>query len=244
MKIVSVIEARMTSSRLPGKVLLEACGVPLLHHLITRLRAVDEIDEIVIATTTNATDDVLEKFAIKERVGIYRGSEDDVLGRVAEASAAAKADVVVEITGDCPILDPDITSQVIRTYLHHQGCYVSNNHFRTYPDGMDTRVFPLAMLQRSGAMTDAPLDREHVTLHIRNNPELFRHVHVIAPPSQHWPGLGLTLDEEADYQLIRRLIEHFQAIKPLFGCRDVVELLREHPDWVSINDAVKRKGDT
>lgn len=243
MKIVATIEARMSSSRLPGKVLLPAAGRPMLHHLIARLRTVAEVDEIVLATTTAAGDDVLIAFAQAEGIKAYRGSENDVLGRVAGAALSAGADVIVEITGDCPILDPDITSQVIRTYQHHQGSYVSNNHFRTFPDGMDTRVFPLEMLERSAAMTDAPLDREHVTLHIRNNPDLFRHVHVVAPPSLHWPGLGLTLDEQADYELLKRIIEHFDERRQGFGCREVLALLRDRPDWLAINESVKRKGD-
>ncbi len=233
----------MTSSRLPGKVLLPAQGAPMLHHLISRLRAVPLLDDIVLATTTNADDDVLVTFARSEAIQVFRGSEDDVLGRVLGAAEAHAADVIVEITGDCPILDPEITDHVIRMYLAHPGAYVSNNHLQSYPDGMDTRVFPTAMLRRSASMTDAPLDREHVTLHIRNHPELFAHVHLVAPASLHWPGLGLTLDEVADYEMIRRIIEHFGDERPLFGCADVLALLRARPDMLSINQDVRRKGD-
>lgn len=244
MKIVATIEARMTSSRLPGKVLLPVLGKPMLHHLIKRLRAAPSIDVIIIATTTNATDDVLAEFGAQEGVLVYRGSEDDVMGRVVGAGAASGADVVVEITGDCPIIDPDIVEQTIRMFLNNDAAYVSNGHIRSYPDGMDTQVFRLDTLERSAAMTDQPLDREHVTLHIRNNPELFPAVHLVAPPSLHWPELGLTLDEPADYKLLTKIIETLAPANPLFNCLDVLRLIAENPSWVDINRDVVRKGDT
>lgn len=244
MKIVSTIEARMTSSRLPGKVLLPAADRPMLFHLVRRLRAVPSIAEIVLATTTNATDEVLVDFARAEGIRVFRGSEDDVMTRVIGAAESAGADVVVEITGDCPVIDPEIIELVIRMYVANSAAYVSNNHLRTYPDGMDTQVFALETLKLSASMTDDRLDHEHVTLHIRNHPELFPPIYVVAPPGLHWPRLGLTLDEPADYDLIRRLIEHFEPTNPLFGCEEVVRLLKNRPDWVDINRAVARKGDT
>lgn len=242
LRFVATIEARMTSSRLPGKVLMPALGRPMLHHLVTRLRAVPAIDEIVLATTTNATDETLVEFAGKEKIRVFRGSEDDVMARVIGAAEFAGADVIVEITGDCPIIDPDIVEQTIRMFKMHEAAYVSNGIIRSYPDGMDTQVFSLETLKRSAALTNDPLDREHVSLHMGKHPELFPHLHLIAPPSLHWPELGLTLDEPADYELIKRIIEYFGESQPLFSCFDVIRVLREKPDWVEINHAVKRKG--
>ncbi len=166
------------------------------------------------------------------------------MARVIGAGEAAEAVIVVEITGDCPIIDPDIVEQTIRIFLANDADYVSNGHIRSYPDGMDAQVFRLDTLKRSAAMTDRPLDREHVTLHIRNNPDLFSHLHVIAPPSLHWPELGLTLDEPADYALLTRIIEALAPADPLFGCLDVLRLLRANPGWLEINRDVQRKGDT
>lgn len=244
MKIIATIEARMTSSRLPGKVLLPVFGQPMLQHLLNRLRAVPSIDDIVLATTINADDDVLVEFAARAGLAVYRGSEQDVMARVIGAAEAAGADVVVEITGDCPIIDPDIVEQTIRMFLHHDADYVSNAHIRSYPDGMDTQVFRLVTLKRSASMTIDPLDHEHVTLHIRNHPELFTKVHLVAPPSLCWPELGLTLDEEADYILLSRIIETLGPADPLFGCDEVIRLLEKNPEWIEINRAVVRKGDT
>lgn len=244
MKIIATIEARMTSSRLPGKVLLPAADKPMLEHLVNRLRAVSSIDGIVLATTVNSSDDVLDEFSRRVGIDCFRGSEEDVMARVVGAAESCDADVVVEITGDCPIIDPQIVEQTIRMFKAHRADYVSNAHVRSYPDGMDTQVFRLATLQRSAAMTDDALDHEHVTLHIRNHPEIFSHVHLVAPPEIHWPELGLTLDEISDYELLKKIIEHFEPTNPLFGCLDVVRLLHQNPDWVAINQAVVRKGDS
>lgn len=233
----------MASSRLPGKVLLPVLEKPMLLHLVSRLRAVPSLDAIVLATTSNAADDPLEAFASKAGIACFRGSEDDVMQRVIDAAESVGADVVVEITGDCPVIDPEIVEQAIRMFQAHDADYVGNAQVRSYPDGMDVQVFRLDTLRRSAALTADRLDREHVTLHIRNHPGLFAHVHLVAPPEIHWPELGLTLDEKADYELLKRIIEHFEK-KPLFSCLDAVRLLRERPEWLAINQAVQRKGNT
>ena len=161
MKIVATIEARMTSSRLPGKVLLPAAGRPMLAHLTRRLKTVPSIDEIVLATTTNATDDVLAEFAVQDGIRVFRGSEDDVMGRVVGAAESADADVVVEITGDCPLIDPDLVEQTIRVFKRNEkAVYCANSFISSYPDGMDTQVFTVEALRTSAVMTDDPLDRE------------------------------------------------------------------------------------
>jgi spore coat polysaccharide biosynthesis protein SpsF len=244
MKVVATIEARMTSSRLPGKVLLPAFGQPMLHHLVRRLRAVPSLHDIVLATTVNATDQPLVDFAAREKLRIFRGSEDDVMERVIGAAESVGAEVIVEITADCPIIDPDIVEQVVRIFQRNDADYVSNAKVRSYPDGMDVQVFRLETLKHSAAMTRERLDREHVTRHIGMHPELFRHLHVVAPPSLHWPELGLTLDEPRDYELIKHIIETLAPRDPLFGCAATLELLRARPEWVDINRAVLRKGPT
>jgi len=243
MKIVATIEARMTSSRLPGKVLMDVLDKPILHYLVARLKRVQLLDEIVLATTINSTDDSLVEFANNENIKYYRGSEDDVMARVAGAAESVDADLIVEITGDCPIIDPDIIEQAIQTYINNNVDYVSNAHVRSYPDGMDVQVFSLNVLKKSLNMTDDILDHEHVTLHIRNHPKLFSHLNLVAPKKLWWPDLGLTLDERSDFELLKKIIEYFSD-NIFFDCYEVVKLLRERPDLVSINQKVFRKGDT
>jgi len=244
MKIIATIEARMTSSRLPGKVLMEVAGKPMLEHLVDRLKTVPSLNGIVFATTTNLSDDKLEEVAKKAGINCYRGSENDVMARVIQAAESVGADIVVEITGDCPLIDPQIVEQTIQMYKFNRADYVSNAHIRSYPDGMDVQVFALELLKRSAAMTDDVIDHEHVTLHLRNHPELFSQVHLIAPPEIHWPELGLTLDEPKDFDLIKKIIEYFGPVNSLFSCLDIVRLLRQMPAWVAINQTVIRKGNT
>ncbi len=244
MKIVSTIEARMTSTRLPGKVLLPVNGKPMLYYLVERLRRVKSIQEIVLATTVNETDDTLVEFAKTMNISFYRGSEDDVLERVIGAGESADADIIVEITGDCPIIDPLIVEQAIQIFLHNDADYVSNAIVRSYPDGMDTQVFRLETLKKSAQMTNSPPDREHVTLHIRRHPEIFRHINLVAPPDLHWPELGLTLDEAKDYEFLKTIIEYFGDANPYFSCREVIRLLKSRPELLEINRDVVRKGST
>jgi len=244
MKIVATIEARMTSSRLPGKVLMPVAGITMLGCLVRRLRAVKSIDCIVLATTVNKADDPLVALAKELEIEAFRGDENDVMNRVIGAASSVGADVIVEITGDCPVVDPEIVEQTIQMFKANSADYVSNAHIRSYPDGMDTQVFSLETLKRSAAMTDKLLDHEHVTLHIRNHPELFTPVHLVAPPEIFWPELGLTLDEPSDYIILKKIIEYFEPTNPLFSCIDVVRLLRQNLDWVEINNAVVRKGDS
>ena len=243
MNIVATIEARMRSTRLPGKVLLPAAGKPMLGHLVDRLRRVPSLNAIVLATTTHPDDDVLEAFAQASGLRFFRGSEEDVMGRVIGAAELARADIVVEITGDCPLIDPDLVEQTIRMFLANPCDYASNAHLRSYPDGMDVQVFPLDILRQTYCRTKDRLDLEHVTLYIRNHPELFRQVHLVAPPSLHRPELGLTLDEPGDYALFLRIFEHFAPRTDSFSCLDVLNLLDAHPDWILLNQDVRRKGD-
>ena len=234
----------MTSSRLPGKPMMEVCGYPILGHLVDRLKVVESIDVIVLATTTNHTDEVMADYASSIGIEVFRGDENDVMGRVVNAGKSVDADVIVEITGDCPIIDPEIIEQAIRIYRENTYDYVGNQHVRSYPDGMDVRVFALDTLVKSELMTNEPLDREHVTLHIRNNPQIFSHLNIVAPPEQHWPDLGLTLDEQSDFNLLKVIIENFYDKNPLFSCLDVVRFLRTNQQLVDINSEVLRKGNT
>jgi len=234
----------MTSTRLPGKVLFPAAGKPLLGHLVDRLKMVPSVEEIVLATTVNDADKPLVEFARHYRVTCFRGSEPDVMARVLGAGESANADIVVNITGDCPLIDPVLTEQTIRMFLHNRCDYATNGHIHTYPGGYGVQVYRLETLRRSASMTSDPLDHEHVTLHMRKHPEIFRHVYLVAPTDQHWPEIDLSLDEDADYRLLQKIFEHFGDANPYFGCRDTVALLKANPEWLAINQHVKRKGDT
>jgi spore coat polysaccharide biosynthesis protein SpsF len=242
MKIGAIIEARMSSSRLPGKVLLPVAKKPMLLHLVERLRKIKKIDKIIIATTTNQKDLEIVKFCKKFKIDFFRGSENDVMGRVISAAKKFKIDLITELTGDCPIIDHKLIDQCIELFLNNKVDYVTNCKVRSYPDGMDTQVYKLNTLIKSSKMTKNKLDREHVTLHIRNHPNIFKTINLMPDSSLYWPDLGLTLDEHNDYVLLKKIIEHFyRKKKKFFSCEEVINFLKSNKKIRNINKIVKRK---
>lgn len=241
MKIVATISARMTSERLPGKVLKPCLGRPMLERLVERVRRSRLIDEIVISTTTNRTDDVTVECARALGVGHFRGSETDVVARVVGAMEAAKADIVVQLTGDCPLLDWEVIDQLIRLYQANSFDYVSNTLVRSYPRGLDCQVVSLATLQESLRIAkDAP-QHEHVCLSIYENPQRFRLFNLIAPPELCYPSQRWTLDTEADYAFLTAVYERLYPQNPAFKSADVARLLRAHPEIEALNAEIQQK---
>ena len=235
LKCVATIEARMTSTRLPGKVLMEAGGKPLLGILIERLQRAPGLDDIVLATTTNATDDAVAELGRAMGVGVFRGSENDVLGRVCGALRTAHADICVQVTGDCPLIDPQIVGEAIREFLKTKDRhpYVSNSDpHRSVPAGLDVQVFFADTLYRLEAETAEPMDREHVSYGFyrlesggRWNPRF-----IIHPGCAGSEDLLVTLDYAEDYTMIKRLHEELSVVSPLYGAADIIRWIRAHPD--------------
>lgn len=242
-KVGAVVEARMTSSRLPGKHLLPVLGQPIIGHLIRRLQSIPSVDEVIVAMTVRPEDDILESYVSSIGATVFRGDEEDVMGRVLSAAQKSHIDIICEVTGDCPIIDVNLVAQVIDTYISNDTLYVNNGKLGLL-DGMSCQVFSTKTLEKSASMTREPLDREHVTLHIKRNPALFPPIYIAPLKSHYWPELAVTLDEADDYSLIKSIIESFGEQNPYFNCVDVINLLREHPDWIEINRHVKRKGET
>ena len=239
--IVATIEARMTSSRLPGKVLMEVADKSFLAHMIERLRRVPSLNGIVIATTKNDADDPIAELAADLDVGCFRGSEKDVLHRVLSAARAHKADLIVETTGDCPLIDPDLVELCIQAYLGTNVDYVSNVLERTYPVGMDTQVFSTDILADVAKRTDHPDDREHVSLYIYRHPEIYSLKNIPGPSELSWPNLRLTLDTPADFENLRFIFETLYPTNPCFDLADVLELVRCNTHLSSLNLDIRDK---
>lgn len=240
-RIAATIEARMTSTRLPGKVLLEAVGKPMLELMVERLRRVPSLDGIVIATTVNAPDDPIVALAERLGVGWHRGSEMDVTSRLLGAAAEHGIEVIVETTGDCPLIDPDVVEECIQAYLEGGADYVSNVLERTYPIGMDTQVFATSALADVDRRTHSPFDREHGAVFMYKNPDLYSLRNVPAPPRFVDPELRLTLDTAEDYDLIVRVFEALYPDNPAFGLADIMALLGRRPDLREINAHVPHR---
>lgn len=241
--VVAIIQARMGSTRLPGKVMREVLGKPLLAYQIERLRQCKQIDTLVVATTYNSEDWCIVKLCQNLTVNVFLGSEEDVLTRYYEAACYYQADVVVRLTADCPLIDPEIVDRVITEYLSNypQYDYVSNTIERTYPRGLDTEVFSFQALQVAYYNARAPHLREHVTPYIYMNPQIFNLGNVLdkTDHSKHrW-----TVDTTEDFELIKRIIEQLYPNKPLFNRIDVLSLLNKHPEWVLINAHIEQKKD-
>jgi len=240
-KIAAIIECRMTSSRLPGKVLLESCGKSMLEHLVERLKNVAQLDEVIFATTINSQDDVIVELAEKLNINCYRGSEEDVLIRVLETARKFEVDTIVEITGDCPLMDPEIVEQTIDLYLNNKCEYVSNDLNETYPLGMNVEVFSTELLEVANRKGNTSDDREHVSWYFIRNPEKFKLLVLPAPRKLNWPDLRLTLDEEADYKLIDLIFNELYSEKKIFNLYDIIDFLKQNPEKTKINSSVKQR---
>lgn len=239
MKTLIIVQARMTSTRLPGKVLLPLAGEPMLTRLIERLRRVRRADGIVVATTTNTSDDPIAMLCEQLGVPCHRGSEHDVLSRYADAARLHGADVVVRITSDCPLIDPALIDQTIAAYDEGGSDYVSNMLPPTWPYGMAVEVFSAAALAQAHAEATQAAEREHVTPFLYWHPERYRLRNVASPVdlSQHrW-----TVDTPEDYALVGRLFDHLMPTHPHFTQADVLALLDQHPDWIAINQHIQQK---
>lgn len=234
-KIAAIIECRMTSTRLPGKVMLMSCGKTMLEHLAERLSRVTAIDEIIFATTTNSTDDCIETLAEKISVRCFRGDEEDVLKRVLLAAETYKTDIIVEVTGDCPLVDPSIVAQTIELYRVNACDYASNDLTPSFPLGMDVQVFSRDLLSIAHEKGRTAPDREHVSWYFIRHPDRFRLVTLPAPPHLYAPGVRLTLDEEADYRLIDAIFTALYEKNPGFDLADMLGYLKAHPEVAAMN---------
>lgn len=240
-KIAALIEARMGSTRLPGKVMKQAINKPLIHHLINRLKFTRKLDKIIVATTNNKKDDELCRYLKINNIKFYRGSENDVLGRLYNAAKLFKIKNILQITGDCPLIDPSIVTQVINTYNNNDFDFVSNANIRTFPIGMDISVFNFKSLKKANFLSKRSYYREHSTLYFRKNKKMFKTCNIMAPDNLHYPNLGLTLDEKKDYYLIKKIFTKFRRNQNSFTCEQIINYLKKNKKIFNINKKVTRK---
>jgi spore coat polysaccharide biosynthesis protein SpsF len=239
-RIVAIVQARMSSTRLPGKTLMPLGGRTVLANVIARVQAASRIDAGVVATTTEAIDDPIVAEAARLGVPVFRGSRDDVLSRYLGAAAAYRADVVVRVTADCPLIDPTVIDRVVQALLEYGSPYASNSIVRSYPRGLDVEAFTLGALKEAAAEADNPEDREHVTLFFHRHPERYARTSVVSDEdtsSYRW-----TLDTEDD---LRFLQEFFAAVGNgpgrIASFRELLDCARAHPEIAAINAGVRQK---
>lgn len=240
MKVVCIVQARVGSTRLPGKVLKKICGKTVLEHDIDRLKRAKNIDEIVIATTTEERDIEIVNEAKQLGVKYYRGSESDVLSRYYFAAKENNADIVVRVTSDCPLLDSEATEEIIKFYLENypKYDYVSNTLDRTYPRGLDTEVFSFKVLEEAFLNAKENFQREHVTPYMWNNNTRYKLYQYKDRVDN--SNLRLTLDTQEDFKLITEIyIELYN--NQYFGLKEILNLFNERPELIEINKEIEQK---
>ncbi len=238
---ICVLQARTGSSRLPGKVIKPLAGIPMLAFQLKRIKEANEINQILIATTTNTADDAIVEIGRDYNVAVFQGSENDVLDRFYQAliPMTQPDDIIVRVTGDCPFLDPQILDQVIQYYKAGTFDYVSNVNPPTYPDGLDVEVFSFSSLVKAWQEAKLKSEREHVTPYIRNHPELFVLGNV--ENDKDISNIRLTVDEEADYELAQQLVMAiFPSLEYHFCLKDVMDVIEKNPSLLSINNQYDR----
>lgn len=241
-KLGCIVQARTTSSRLPGKVLKtidHKTGKCILSQVIDRLKAVSEIDEIIIATTINDTDDQIVELAEKEGVRAFRGSEDDVLSRFYDAAKLYELDTVIRITSDCPFIDPEVINDLISMYVREEYSYISNGQNRTYPHGLDCEIFSFDALEKADSKGKDKFFREHVTTYIYNHKEEFS-IGSLELHNEDYSDIRITVDTESDYIVACIIQDYLSSIKN-FSFREIIRLYDEKPFIKLINKDIVQK---
>jgi spore coat polysaccharide biosynthesis protein SpsF len=241
MRRVAIVQARMTSTRLPGKVLRDLMGTPMLSRQLARIRRARRIDAIVLATTTNATDDPVADLGRRESVFVHRGSEDDVLARYVGAAREAKAEVIVRVTADCPLIDGVVLDTVVAALEAEPLDYASNVlGRRTYPRGLDVEAFHADVLERVNRLATSRPAREHVTWFIHaERPELFLSKNVPGPRDD--SDLRWTVDTPEDFELVETLYQRLDLARREVPHDEIVAFVRAHPELARINMGVQQK---
>lgn len=239
MNIVAITQARMNSTRLPGKVLKMVNGKTLLDYQLDSLKKSKLLNQVVVATTTELTDDAIVQLCIKREQAFFRGSESNVLERYYLAAKKYKADIVVRITSDCPLIDVEIVDNIIKQFIGNKADYASNTLERTYPRGMDTEVFSMKALEKAYNEASEQSELEHVTPYIYFHPQLFKLLSIendINYSKYRW-----TVDTAKDFELIEKLILFLSSQHKEINLNNLLNAMEQHKEWYFINSHIEQK---
>lgn len=233
-RVMAILQARVSSTRLPGKVMLPILGEPMLARQIERVRRASSLDLLVVATSAEAADDPIETLCAGVGVACFRGSLDDVLDRFhAAALAFGPPEHVVRLTGDCPLADPALIDEAVTLHLESGADYTSDTVEPTYPDGLDVEVLRFAALETAWREAELPSEREHVTAYVNSRPERFRIASLTREPDL--SALRWTVDEPEDLAFVTAVYERLYPADPAFGTADVLALLEREPALITMN---------
>lgn len=240
-KVVAVIQARMGSTRLPGKVLMHICDKPILEHVVTRVLNANEIDDVVIATTMNSQDDLLEEYCLEKGYKVFRGSENNVLSRFYGAAKAYKSDAIVRITADCPLIDYQILDEMVKVYRNNNQFFVTNagpdDEKRTYPRGFDVEIIGFGFLEEAYENATDGYELEHVTPYLYEHHEMiYHHINDVD-----YSKYRLTVDTEEDFMAISQIYKNLYHGIHDFALKDIVELMEKNPEISELNNHIEQK---
>lgn len=242
MTVAIIVQARMASTRLPGKILKTVMDKPLLEYQLERLQRVNNADKLIVATTDHGEERPIVELCERMGVAYFRGSEADVLARYYGAASEYGAEVVVRVTSDCPLIDPAVVERVIAYYLENQDKYdyISNTFpVLTYPRGMDTEIFTGHILKEMHQEAQDQLEREHVTIYLKRRQEWYRIRNL--PYHMDVSRYRWTIDTLEDFELVSRMLTQLVPHKPQFTLEDCLQVMINHPDWVKLNAGVTQK---
>jgi spore coat polysaccharide biosynthesis protein SpsF len=236
--ITAIIQARMGSTRLPGKVLLKLGKKTILEHVVERAQRSEYIKDIVVATSNDKSDDKIVKLCRENNFNYFRGSLQDVLDRYYQVAKKFEVDHICRLTSDCPFIDPEIIDQVARIYLNNKYDYISTGRIEiTFPDGIDTEIFSFDTLEKAWRGAAAFSEREHVTPYIWKNPRKFKIYTVNC--KKNLSSMRWTVDEESDLKFIREVYKRINKNNKIFHMRDILEVLKKNPELMKINNGIK-----
>lgn len=238
MRIIAIIQARMESTRLPGKVLIDLCGKSVLEHIVTRARKSKYINEVVVATSTNNADDAIEEFTKANNIQYYRGSQENVLERFYKCAKQYNPDIIVRLTGDNTLIDYQIIDEGIEYFIEKK-----NSDYIYYreglPVGVAVEIFRFSALERAFMEADDSECLEHVTPYIYRNPEKFNSERVKVK-GEDYSSLRWTLDTESDFELVSEIYNAVYLQNPQFSFYDILEEYKKHPEWIEINSKIEQ----
>ena len=231
-----IIQARLGSTRLPGKTMKELCGKPMLYYSVRRSSFAKYADEVIVATTTSEIDDAIIQWCKNNGIPYYRGDEEDVLDRYYQAAKEFKVDIIVRVTSDCPFIDPEIIDMLILMLKNFDHDYVTNRwKKRTWPHGLDTEVLTFNTLEKAWKEAREPFEREHVTPYILRHPELFR-IHEV-PYREDLSYIRLTVDYPEDFMFAEKLMTILlEKYGEQFSWKNIFDVLEKKPELLRINE--------
>ncbi len=237
-KVVGILQARMSSTRLPGKVLLPIMGRPMLARQLERLQRSKSLHQLVVATSDGSSDEPIAEVCVTENVPCFRGSLNDVLDRFTRCAHSFGASHIVRLTGDCPLTDPELIDELVAFYLSRNVSYASNCRPTSLPDGLDAEIFTIEALEAAWREADEPFAREHVVPFIVRQPDRFSIANWTT--EEDFSSLRWTVDEPEDFDFVTKVYEALYPRNPRFGFKDVLALMQQQPELVSMNNRFER----